>query len=333
MKKGRCDFCTECRKETGYEFRKKITKQIIKDTEYSFEVCTAVCKECGSEMCIPGLMDINSKLIDRQYRQKENLVSIEDIEDLMEIYNLGKAPVSLALGFGEVTITRYLSGMMPSKKYSYIIKNALESPEYMIELLDTNRQKLGVVAYTKAMQEAQDLKRLFGISRKMMLTISYIFERMEEITPLALQKLLYYVQGFCMANRGVPMFDENCQAWVHGPVYEDVYNLFKSFKYNPIEDNRFAILRNKFRELGEEERTIIDLVVDSFGIYSGKTLEAITHKELPWQNARAACLPDEASNAIIERDEIEKYFVKISREYNVKSVAGIRKYIRDMLEV
>lgn len=32
----------------------------------------------------------------------------EEIEALMSLYHLGKAPLSYALGFGEVTITRYL---------------------------------------------------------------------------------------------------------------------------------------------------------------------------------------------------------------------------------
>lgn len=333
MGKVRYDFCTECRKETEYEFGKKVCTHVIKEKEYSFEVFTAICKECGSEMCVPGLMDINSRVIDRQYRQKENLVSIDDIKDLMEIYNLGKAPVSLALGFGEVTVTRYLSGQIPSREYSYIIKNALESPEYMIELLNRNKEKLGLVAYKKAMQEAQELKRLFGISKKMLMTISYIFERVEEITPLALQKLLYYVQGFSMANRGKPMFEEECQAWVHGPVYEPVYSLFKGFKYNPIEDNRYAMFKNRYKELKPEEKEIIDLVVDSFGIYSGKVLEGITHKELPWRNARAMCLPTEVSHAVIARNDIKEYFIKVSEEYDLTSVKEIRKYINDMLEM
>lgn len=34
----------------------------------------------------------------------------EEIEALMSLYHLGKAPLSYALGFGEVTITRYLQG-------------------------------------------------------------------------------------------------------------------------------------------------------------------------------------------------------------------------------
>lgn len=29
---------------------------------------------------------------------------------------------------------------------------------------------------------------------------------------------------------------------VHGPVYQEVYELFRDFKYNPIDDARFALL-------------------------------------------------------------------------------------------
>lgn len=56
------------------------------------------------------------------------LFQLNDIENLMKIYKIGKAPLSLALGFGEVTITRYLSGQIPSKEYSDIIRMALSSP-------------------------------------------------------------------------------------------------------------------------------------------------------------------------------------------------------------
>ena len=38
-----------------------------------------------------------------------------DIKKIMDIYKIGKAPLSLALGFGEVTIPRYLEGQVPSK--------------------------------------------------------------------------------------------------------------------------------------------------------------------------------------------------------------------------
>ena len=57
-----------------------------------------------------------------------NIGQQRDLYRLMKIYKIGRAPLSLALGFGEVTIPRYLEGQMPSKEYSDIIKATLSSP-------------------------------------------------------------------------------------------------------------------------------------------------------------------------------------------------------------
>lgn len=127
----RTDFCTICRKNTGYTLKKRNIKKVIREKEYIFNITVAVCNECGEEINIKGLIDKNIQEVDKQYREYEDIVSIEDIKKLMKIYNLGKAPLSLALGFGEITITRYLLGQIPSKEYSDIIRKALSSPTYM----------------------------------------------------------------------------------------------------------------------------------------------------------------------------------------------------------
>ena len=95
--KGRRDFCIECRKETEYLLQKKNIVKTIREKDYTFEITVAVCAECGEEMSIPGLIDKNVMEIDEQYRIVEGLVSIKDIERLMKIYKIGKAPLSLAL--------------------------------------------------------------------------------------------------------------------------------------------------------------------------------------------------------------------------------------------
>lgn len=332
MARVRKNFCVECRSEEGFILREKDYVKYIKDRSYNFTIYEAVCEKCGEPMNIPGLMDRNTEEIDRQYRLKEGIVSIDDINNLMSLYKLGKAPLSLALGFGEITITRYLLGQVPSKEYSNIIKKALESPKYMIEMLDENLDKIGEAAYKKAKKAAKELEPLFSLSEKMLLAISYIFKRVEEVTPLALQKMLYYIQGIYMIKYDTPIFEEECQAWAHGPVYRDVYEVFKSFKYNPIDDTRFAMLQNRFNELSDKEKNIIDMVVDSFGMYSGKILEKITHLETPWIEARAYCLPDEVSNEIITKDSIKEYFLGVSKEYDFNHIDGIKKYINSKLE-
>ena len=81
-----------------------------------------VCRECGAEMDIPGLLDLNIKERDAQFREAEGIITIDEIKKLMGLYHIGKAPLSLALGFGEVTIGRYLEGQVPSKRYSDIMR-------------------------------------------------------------------------------------------------------------------------------------------------------------------------------------------------------------------
>lgn len=329
---GRKDFCIECRKETEYVLLKKDIVNIIRDKEYTFGITVAICAECGAEMSIPGLIDKNIQEINEQYRYAEGLVTIEDIEKLMKIYKIGKAPLSLALGFGEVTIPRYLEGQIPSKEYSDIIKSALASPVFMKRRLTENREKVTAAAYNKAIAAAESLERLFSVSEKMLRVIAYIFEKLEEVTPLMLQKLLYFIQGIYSALYGRPIFAEDCRAWVHGPVYPEVYDLFRDFKYNPIDDARFALLEGTEDVLTEDEKNVIDLVVNTFGMYGGKVLEKITHNEAPWKNARKGYGDSIPSSELLTKGSIMKYYEAVNEKYGIASEHGIRDYIHDMLE-
>ena len=126
-------------------------------------------------MSIPGLIDRNSQEIDAQYRSFENIVTVSDIKKLMSMYNIGKAPLSLALGFGEVTITRYLDGQVPSKEYSDVIRKSLSSTEYMESLLNQNKEKIGEVAYKKAIAAINELNSLYRTVSPKLLSIILIF--------------------------------------------------------------------------------------------------------------------------------------------------------------
>ena len=310
--------------------KRNITK-IIKEKEYTFSITVAICKECGEEMSVPGLIDKNIREIDEQYRAYEHIVSIEDIEKIMKIYKIGKAPLSLALGFGEVTIARYLSGQIPSEQYSNVLRSALSSPSFMERKLNENREKIAAAAYNKAMAAAMQIGNLFSVSPKMLRVISYIFKKLREVTPLMLQKLLYFTQGVSYALNGRPIFPENCQAWVHGPVYPEVYDMFKDFKYNPIEDARFAIFDGIDNELDENERKVLDLVMNTFGEYGGRALERITHNEEPWKEARKGYDDSIPSNEIISMKNIEAYYTAMNAKYDFSSETGLRKYINAMM--
>ncbi|MBR6282176.1 MAG: DUF4065 domain-containing protein [Lachnospiraceae bacterium] len=331
--KSRCDFCIECRKQTEYMLQKKKIVKTVRDKEYTFEITVAVCSECGEEMSIPGLLDVNVQEVDAQYRAAEGLISIADIKKLMEIYKIGKAPLSLALGFGEVTIPRYLEGQIPSKEYSDIVKSALSSPSYMKQRLSENKGKLTDAAYKKAIAAVDSIDRLFSVSNQMLRVIAYIFKSLEEVTPLMLQKLLYFIQGIYSALYGEPLFVEECRAWIHGPVYPEVYELFKDFKYNPIDDVRFALFEGMENGLTAQEKRVVDLVVNTFGMYGGKTLEKITHNETPWIEARNGYEEGIPSNELLSKEQIMNYYISVSQKYDISTEQGLRLYIHDMLDI
>lgn len=69
---------------------------------------------------------------------------------------------------------------------------------------------------------------------------SYFIERANQtkstINNLKLQKLVYYSQAWHLAIHGIPLFKEDFQAWVHGPVVPELYQKYKGFGWQPIKE-------------------------------------------------------------------------------------------------
>ena len=56
------------------------------------------------------------------------------------------------------------------------------------------------------------------------------------ITNMKLNKLLYFAQAWSLTKYGEPLFEEEIQAWQHGPVVPSIYKAFRICGYNPIND-------------------------------------------------------------------------------------------------
>ena len=91
------------------------------------------------------------------------------------------------------------------------------------------------------------------------------------------------------------------------------------------------MLKGKSTNLDEKEREVIDRVVNTFGMYGGKVLERITHKEDPWINAREGYLENEPSQEEISKEAIKEYFVSVREKYDLNTETGIMDYIHNML--
>ena len=132
-------------------------------------------------------------------------------------------------------------------------------------------------------------------------------EPYERITNLKLQKLLYYAQGLYLAIYNEPLFSEPIEAWPHGPVVREVYNIYSFFKGNPIEINITEQDENVITKIEEDNKanSIVNLTYSNFAIYTAWQLRNMTHEDnSPWDLTQK----NKGIFSIIDNEEIKEYF-------------------------
>lgn len=122
------------------------------------------------------------------------------------------------------------------------------------------------------------------------------------ITPLYLQKLLYYVQAWALVLNGAPLFNEDFEAWAHGPVVPEVYAEYKGYGFDPIPEPV------KWRPVDRDTLDHISTILKAYSQYSAKQLEAFTHDEDPWISARNGCAPGERCRNIITKESMRDFY-------------------------
>ena len=123
----------------------------------------------------------------------------------------------------------------------------------------------------------------------------------EAITPLKLQKLIYYAQAWALANFDRPLFEEEFEAWAHGPALRSIYGKYKKYGWE-------ALPMEKGPLPSPEANGFLQAVLDEYGQYGAKKLERMTHEESPWLEARGDLPPEAASTRHIEKLTMRNYY-------------------------
>lgn len=323
-------FCENCRDDVSYTTNIVPMIGTIKGTEYHYMGKETRCAECGAYVYVPDVNDSNLKALYDEYRAKNGIISLENILEIPEKYAIGKRPLSLVLGWGEQTFSRYCEGDIPTKQYSEILTKIHDDPQYYSKILEIGKENLKTVSAYEKSKKAVDT--LLGFSRnnstetKISIAVKYLLNQCGDITPLALQKALYYIQGFYSAFYNAFIFDEDCEAWVHGPVYRDIYSRYRNYCFDviPVCENFDVGI------LATQEKNLFDSIIKYFCCYSGKILEHFTHNEKPWLSARGDLPVYAHSDTVISKVSIHKYFSAVKEKYNMVAPNDIRIYAQEM---
>ncbi|SFV10321.1 Panacea domain-containing protein [Pseudoduganella namucuonensis] len=119
--------------------------------------------------------------------------------------------------------------------------------------------------------------------------------KVAHLSPMKLQKLLFYVQSWHLAKQGRPLIDDFFCRWKYGPVIPSLYHEFKEYGPNPITAYGGHIVEEegaltKRRPIVSEQDTrtweLIDEILAEYGAYSGSTLSTMTHeKDSAWSTS------------------------------------------------
>ena len=140
------------------------------------------------------------------------------------------------------------------------------------------------------------------------------------LTPMQLQKLVYFAHGWHLAIFERPLIDEPVQAWTWGPVISDLYHEFKKFGASSIEN--WALL-SRF-EMGNpptgESAKLIDKIWEVYRGFTGPQMSAMTHKDgTPWSEVWQSLTeanPSPISGNLIENKKIAEHFVSLAASNN-----------------
>lgn len=133
----------------------------------------------------------------------------------------------------------------------------------------------------------------------------YIIEHMHKpITSMKLEKLAYYCQAWSLAWDDEPLFEEDFQAWAHGPVCPELYNEHRGeFLLNPDFLSEYSI-----DDFTEDQIETMNSVIDHYGKKSPSYLSELTHKERPWKETRGNLPLGEPSNEVIPKELMQEYY-------------------------
>jgi uncharacterized phage-associated protein len=153
---------------------------------------------------------------------------------------------------------------------------------------------------------------------------NYLIERAqrdgEALTPMKVQKLVYFAHGWNLALNDQPLINERVQAWKFGPVVAMLYQELKAFGSGPI-PGPIKVLRfdgarvflasptlQESPDYSPDVEKLLDRVWEIYGKYSAIKLSNATHAPgSPWEQTWKAA--NGASHKVIDDDLIRQDFL------------------------
>lgn len=102
--------------------------------------------------------------------------------------------------------------------------------------------------------------------------VTYAMNRGNPVTPLKLQKLLFFLWAEVFHRNGTELFTDTIYAWQFGPVVLSVYNRFCA--------NGGMAIRNTYDDIGinDHDASVLSEILNRYMGFSARDLVDLTHR-------------------------------------------------------
>lgn len=130
----------------------------------------------------------------------------------------------------------------------------------------------------------------------------------DTISPLKLQKLVYYAQAWHLVVFDKPLFEDVIEAWTHGPTVPSIYERFNHAHRESIpRDNLFGD-GHDCPDFSFDTVEFLEDIRFKYGEHSAGYLEAQVCKEAPWRKARSMKKVGKPSKVEITQESMKNYY-------------------------
>lgn len=162
--------------------------------------------------------------------------------------------------------------------------------------------------------------------------IDIAIEKDNPVTNLKLQKIMFFLQGYCLSKYNTPLIDGSFSKWRYGPVEEEVYREFKYYGSAPIESKSVYFDKEKIEfysekielsnEFKEKLQGIISKILDS----ETWELANLTQSHNSWKDFKDEICVDKARD--YTNEEIKSCFVDNKSELGVDRIMEIEQGLK-----
>lgn len=314
-------FCTECLELViGEEVNKNETFN-IRGEYVTVNSSYFKCPHCEELIYDPEDSSANLEKAYNEYRIRKKILMPDEIKAVREKYNLSQRQLAKLLGWGHATISRYESGVLPSKNHNNTLV-LLKDPTNLLEILKINKSDLSHNDYQKIREKISgymeenkgDILTFYlesflstepdeysGYQRfnidKLIQMVKFFALKDKNLYKLRLIKFLFYADFLNYKRTTLSISGLQYINLQKGPVpkeydlvltlttrSEEVRKSLVDLGYNNLGEKFEAVGEVDFSLFTDDEITTLEDVYKALSHHNSNSISELSHGEEAWNN-------------------------------------------------